>query len=118
MVVNVTVDLDTSEIVWISTGGPLATVIWKINNELLLINDGSPYQQSQRIASKENAAFEYILHIPSDSIANYNPKYECLVMNSVGNDSMSLRLEGKWITVDKWHVIKHIHDITQPFCWW
>ena len=98
--VNITVHPDTNELVCISTGGPPTTVIWKINHQLLLITDGSPYQLSQRIVSKEDATFEHILHIPSDSIANYNATYECLVMNSVGNNSMSLRLESKWIIVE------------------
>ena len=93
MVVNITVDPDTNELVCISTGGPATSVIWQINN--LLIVDGSYYQQRQRIVSTENATFENILHVPSDSIANYEATYECLVTNSVGNDSMSLMLEGK-----------------------
>ena len=98
--VNITTNSNGRGLVCTSTGGPATNVIWKINSHLL-ITDGSPYQQSQRIVSKEDATFENILHIPSDSIANYNTIYECLVMNSVGNDSMSLRLEGKWIIVDE-----------------
>ena len=93
MVVNITVDPNTNELVCTSTGGPATSVIWHINTSL--ITNGSYYRQRQRIVSKENATFENILHVPSDSIANYEAMYECLVMNSVGNDSMSLMLEGK-----------------------
>ena len=93
MVVNITLDPNTNELVCTSTGGPATSVIWHINN--LLIADGSHYQQSKRIVSTENATFENILRIPSDSIANYKATYKCLVTNSVGNDSMSLMLEGK-----------------------
>ena len=101
MVVNITTNPDASGLVCTSTGGPATTVIWKINNQVLIIGD-TAYQQSQRIAFTENATFENILHIPSDSIANYDATYECLVINSVGNDSMSFRPEGKWITVNEY----------------
>ena len=94
MVVNITVDPDTNELACISTGGPATSVLWKKKGQLL-ISDGTTYQQNQRIVSKETATFENILHIPSDSVANYNATYECLVMNSIGNNSMSLSLEGK-----------------------
>ena len=94
MVVSITVDPSTAlpALVCTSTGGPATTVIWKVNNQ---ITNGSIYQQRQRIASHQNATFENILRIPMDSVANYNATYECLVMNSVGNDSSSFRLEGK-----------------------
>ena len=91
--VNITVDPNINELVCISTGGPATTVLWGKNSQLL-ITDGTTYRQSQRIVSKEDATFENILHISTDSIANYNATYECIVMNLVGNDSMSLRLEG------------------------
>ena len=87
--------IDTNGLVCTSTGGPAITVVWMINSQILLITDGTTYQQSQRIVSKENATFETILYIPSDSVTNYNATYECLVMNSRGHDSMSVRLEGK-----------------------
>ena len=96
MVVNVTVNPNMHSLVCTSTGGPATSVIWKIDGQLL-ITDGTTYHQSQRIVFKENATFENILHVPSDNIANYNATYECLVMNDVGNDSMSLNLEGKQI---------------------
>ena len=94
MVVSITVDPDTAppSLVCTSTGGPATTVIWKVNNQII---NGSPYQQRQRIASHQNATFQNILRIPIDSIADYNATYECIVMNSVGNDSLSFRLEGK-----------------------
>ena len=88
MVVNI--NINVNELVCTSTGGPATTVIWKINSKLI-----TTYRQSQRIASKEDATFENMLHVPSDSIANYNATYECIVMNSAGNDSMKLKLEGK-----------------------
>ena len=93
-VVSITVDPDTvpPALVCTSTGGPATTIIWKVNNQ---ITNGSLYQQRQRITSKQNTTFENILHIPRDSIANYDAIYECLVMNSVGNDSSSFRPEGK-----------------------
>ena len=94
MVVSITANRDAvpPPLVCTSTGGPATTVIWKVNNQ---ITNGRLYQQRQRIASHQNATFQNILHIPIDSIANYDATYECLVMNSVGNDSLSFRLEGK-----------------------
>ena len=100
MVVNITTLPNASGLVCKSTGGPATTVIWKINNHELIVA-GIAYQQSQRIASTENATFENILHIPSDSIANYDATYKCIVINSVGNDSMRFRPKGKWIAVDE-----------------
>ena len=91
MVVSITINPGTKDLVCTSTGGPATTVIWKVNNQ---ITNGSLYQQRQRITSKEDTTFENILCIPVNSIANYNATYECLVMNSVGNDSLSFRLEG------------------------
>ena len=93
MMINITVDPNTNKLICTSTGGSATTVLWEKNSQLL-ITDETTYWQSQRIVSKDDATFENILHIPRDSIANYNATYECLVMNSVGNDSMSLRLEG------------------------
>ena len=92
--VSITVDPDIvpPALVCTSTGGPATTVIWKVNNQII---NGRLYQQTRRIASHQNATFQNILHIPRDSIANYDATYECLVMNSVGNDSLSFRLEGK-----------------------
>ena len=94
MVVSITANLDAvpPALVCTSTGGPATTVIWKVNNQII---NGSPYQQRQKITSKLDSTFENILRIPIDSIADYNATYECLVMNSAGNDSLSFRLEGK-----------------------
>ena len=94
MVVSITANRDAvpPPLVCTSTGGPATTVIWKINNNQIT-NEGL-YQQRQRIASHQNATFQNILRIPIDSIANYNAVYECLVINSAGNDSLSFRLEG------------------------
>ena len=92
MVLNIIVDPIMHGLVCTSTGGPATTVIWKVNSKM--ITDGTTYHQNQRIVSKENATFENILYIPTDSIANYNATYECIVMNSAGNDSMNLALEG------------------------
>ena len=98
MVVSITIDPGTKDLVCTSTGGPATTVIWKANNQII---NGSLYQQRQRITSPQNATFKNILYIPRDSIANYDATYECLVMNSVGNDSLSFRSEGKWIIIDE-----------------
>ena len=97
MVVNITTTPNGRGLACTSTGGPATAVVWKINNLQMLITSDTTYHQSQRIVSTEDATFENMLQIPSDSIANYEATYECLVMNSVGNDSMSKTLEGKWI---------------------
>ena len=83
-----------SGLICTSTGGPATTVTWKRDGQLLTF-DGSAYYQSQRIVSTSNATYETTLHIPVDSITNYHATYECLVLNSRGNDSSSIVLEGK-----------------------
>ena len=77
-----------------STGGPATIVTWRRDGQLLTTID-SAYHQSQRILSTSNATYETMLHIPDDSIADYHVTYECLVLNSRGNDSSSMALEGK-----------------------
>ena len=77
-----------------STGGPVTTVTWRRDGQLLTINE-STYQQSQRIVSTENATYETTLHIANNNIENYHATYECLVLNSRGSDSSSITLEGK-----------------------
>ena len=83
-----------SGLICTSIGGPVTTLTWKRDGQLLIINE-TTYQQSQWIVFTENATYETILHIPDDNIANYNAIYECLVFNSRGNDSSSITLEGK-----------------------
>ena len=77
-----------------STGGPATIVTWRRDGQLLT-TDGSTYQQSQRIVFTENGTYETTLHIPVDSIKDYNAIYECYVLNSRGNDSSTITLEGK-----------------------
>ena len=94
MVVSITANPDAAlpALVCTSIGGPATMVIWKVNNQII---NGGLYQQTQRIASHQNVTFENILHIARNSIASYDATYECIVMNSVGNDSLSFRLEGR-----------------------
>ena len=89
-VINIT---ELSELVCTSTGGPATTVTWSINDQLLIINE-TTYQQSKRITNTMNATFNNVLHIANDNITNYIAKFECLVMNSRGNDSESFNPEG------------------------
>ena len=83
-----------SGLICTSIGGPVTTLTWKRDGQLLIINE-TTYQQSQWTVFTENATYETILHIPDDNIANYNAIYECLVFNSRGNDSSSITLKGK-----------------------
>ena len=81
------------DLICTSTGGPASTVIWRRDGQLLNIDD-SNYQQSQRVVSTVNATYETTLHIPDDSIEDYSVTFECFVLNSRGNDSSSITLEG------------------------
>ena len=83
-----------SGLICTSTGGPATTVTWRRDGQLLTTTDIA-FHQSQRILSTSNATYETTLHFPVDSIANYHATYECLVLNSRGNDSSSIALEGK-----------------------
>ena len=91
--ISITVNREVSGLVCTSTGGPATTVTWSINDQLLIINK-TTYQQSQRITNTMDATFENILYISNDRITNYIAKFECLVMNSRGNDSESFNPEG------------------------
>ena len=84
---NVTYDRQANTLVCTSTGGPATNVIWK-RNGLELNFEGTNYQQSKRIVFTENATYQTTLRISDDSIENYNAVYDCVVINSRGNDSL------------------------------
>ena len=88
-------DPNTTDLVCISSGGPATDVSWKSNGKLLdLSMSETTYRQTQRIISTEHSTFEMSLHILNKSIENFNTTYECTVMNSKGNDSSAISLEG------------------------
>ena len=89
-------DSDTNTVNCTSSGGPATHVYWSRNG--IQINTAgiqSTYKLNKRISFTENAAYKNVLHIPEDSIENYNATYKCLVSNSRGNDSSQTTLEGK-----------------------
>ena len=93
--VDVTYDHQANALVCTSTDGPATNVTWK-KNGLELNFEGTNYQQTKRIVFTENATYQTTLHISNDSIENYNATYECVVINSRGNDSLRTTvLEGE-----------------------
>ena len=95
-IIEVGYDLNSSDVTCTSTDGPATTVIWRRNGKLLTIDEGT-YRQSQMIVSTENAIYKTTLHFPVDSIEDYNAIYECMVLNSRGNDSSNIMLQGKML---------------------
>ena len=93
MIMNCTYDPSAKDFLCTSSGGPTTTVQWKKNSQLLNTN-GTNYQKTQRIISTENATYENKLHVVNDSMLYYNDTFECLVMNSRGNHSSSIVIEG------------------------
>ena len=89
---NVVYASDTLSLTCTSSGGPATTVSWK---KIGINITESTYPQTQMIVSTENATYKSMLHIPDNSIENYNATYECLVSNSRGSNSSRITLEGK-----------------------
>ena len=93
MIIRFTYDPSAKDFICISSDGPATNVLWKKNTQLL-IADGTNYQKTQRIISTENATYENKLHVVNDRILYYNDLVECLVMNSRGNQSSNIVIEG------------------------
>ena len=93
IITEFTYDSSVRDFICISSGGPATKVQWKKNSQLLN-TDGTNYQKTQRIISTENATYENKLHVVDDSMLYYNDSIECLVMNSRGNHSSSIVIEG------------------------
>lgn len=74
-----------------STGGPPTTVTWRKNG--VLVND-SLYQQSQIVLNTTTATYENILY--SDRIEDLVGSFTCSVINSRGNNSMSIFTNGNY----------------------
>ena len=92
-------DSHTNTVNCISSGGPATYVYWSRNGKQInTAETQSTYKLHQRISFTENATYENVLHIPEDSIENYNGTYKCLVSNSRGNSSSQTTLEGKQYT--------------------
>ena len=75
-----------------STGGPVTRVIWRLNNQPLMI-DGTRYQQIQTIIDTENATYTNILQ--SDDNENLVGMLTCIVQNARGSDSMTISTNGR-----------------------
>ena len=75
----------------ISSGGPVSTVIWMKNNEILTI-DGINYQQTQTLIDSAQATYKNILFF--DNAANLIGYFTCTVQNTRGNSSKSLSTNG------------------------
>lgn len=76
----------------ISTGGPVTTVTWRINNQPLMMGD-TRYQQTQIVVNATNA--EYNSTLSSDDIKNFVGILTCTVQNVRGSDSMTISTNGK-----------------------
>ena len=74
-----------------STGGPPTTVTWRKNG--VLVND-SVYQQSQIVLNTTTATYENILY--SDHIEDLVGSFTCRVINSQGNNSMTISSNGAY----------------------
>ena len=82
-----------------STGGPVTRVIWRLNNQPLMI-DGTRYQQIQIIIDTENATYRNMLQ--SDDNRNLVGVFTCIVQNARGSDSMTISTNGR-----KYLIIPH-----------
>ena len=72
----------------VSSGGPVSTVTWRRNGDL--ITSISPYQLSQSLMSGVTSTFLNVLTITSGNTEDYNGTFSCTVSNSRGSASQSL----------------------------
>ena len=75
-----------------STGGPVTTVTWRMNNQPLMIDD-TRYQQTQMILDTENAVYKNTLS--SDDNRNLVGVFTCTVQNVRGSDNMTISTNGR-----------------------
>ena len=66
----------------VSSGGPVNTVTWRRNGDL--ITSTSPYQLSQSLMSGVTSTFLNVLTITGGDIEDYNGTFSCTVSNSRG----------------------------------
>ena len=74
-----------------SSGGPVTTITWHKNSQLLSIDD-TKYTQVQKIISTEMATYLSILI--ARNIADLVGNFTCTVMNERGHASKSMVLGG------------------------
>ena len=74
-----------------STGGPPTTVTWRKNG--VLVND-SLYQQSQIVLNTTTATYENTLY--GDHIEDLVGSFTCHVINSRGNNSITISSNGTY----------------------
>ncbi len=71
----------------------MTTVIWKINNQRLVIDGNRRYQQTQVIVDSVTAEYENILY--SDNARNLVGVFTCIVQNARGSDNKTVSTNGK-----------------------
>ena len=79
-------------IICTSVGGPVTTVNWRRDNQLLA-TDGASFQSTQTIINRENATYESILY--SYDASNLVGVFTCTVENDRGSNSMTISTNGK-----------------------
>ncbi len=82
---------DDMKLTCTSIGGPPTTVTWRKNGVIVTAND-SLYQHSQIVLNTTTATYENILY--SRSVEDLVGSFTCSIINSRGNDSMSISTNG------------------------
>ena len=77
-----TYDAPSHTLSCVSSGGPVSTVTWRRNGDL--ITSTSPYQLSQSLMSGVTSTFLNVLTITGGNTEDYNGTFSCTVSNSRG----------------------------------
>ena len=80
--VSLSYDATSHTLSCVSSGGPVNTVTWRRNGDL--ITSTSPYQLSQTLMNGETSTYNNQLTITSGDAGDYNGTFTCTVSNSRG----------------------------------
>ena len=90
-ITDILYDMDSSQLICISTGGPASDVTWLRDD--MIIPDSADYPRSQSIVDTERAEYRNVLGGPASS---FQGNFTCIVENVRGRASGFLVLDGEW----------------------
>ena len=104
-ITNLTFNDVTRSFTCTSTGSPATTVTWRRDGEPLT-TDGGTYQLIQRVTDRRASTYENILRLTGVEDLD-ETRYECTVMNALGNSTSVFFINGKLIYNSAGFLIMH-----------